>query len=54
METEEDEIKARIAELKARYARLERACSFGARISPRTTESYAREIEALQNQMLTK
>jgi len=51
MQEENEKIKARIAELKARYAKLCTICSFGARVSPQTIEAYAQEIEALQTQL---
>jgi len=50
-ETEEVEIKARIAELRTRYAKLAALCRFGVRVNRETLENYAQEIESLQNKL---
>jgi len=42
-------IKVRIEELRKRYENLQRICNSGARISPKTVENYARQIEKLQS-----
>lgn len=51
---EQTEIKAKIEELRKRYEKLQRNCNSWARISPETTESYAKEIESLQAQLNQK
>jgi hypothetical protein len=45
------EIKARIQNLRERYAKLTALCRFGARINRQTAEDYAREIESLEVQL---
>ena len=51
MEQEQTEIKAKIAELKARYAKLASICRYGARVSRQTQKDYALEIERLQERL---
>ena len=49
---EQEEIKARIAELKARYAKLRAIC--GPRVlGSETIERYAEEIESLETKLKT-
>ena len=45
------ETKAKIAELQNKYERLRAICSYGARISKETMESYARQISQLTSQL---
>ena len=51
MEQENNEIKARISELRARYGKLQALCSYGARMNAETVKAYAEEIQKLQAQL---
>tara|TARA_Y100000310_G_scaffold325742_1_gene389704 strand:- start:4237 stop:4395 length:159 start_codon:yes stop_codon:yes gene_type:complete len=51
MEKEQTEVRAKIAELRERHAKVQALCSFGARLSPETTAEYAREIQSLEAQL---
>ncbi len=51
MEQNQNEARARIAELQKRYERLRAICSHGARISKETIENYANQIAQLQTQL---
>jgi hypothetical protein len=54
MQDKQTELKARIAELREKYARLERSCNLWVKISPLTSAEYDREIKQLQAQLALK
>ncbi len=52
MQTETLDIKARIAQLRARYTRLALQCrAAGLRVNAQTIAEYTKEIQALQSQL---
>lgn len=48
IETQQADIKAKIAELRQRFTRLKINCNGFVRISPETIDSYTKEIKQLE------